>query len=105
MATDKKILLYYKDRCVRCRDLSRFIVWSSARAITRIPIEYDESIINFYDSQPRANGYPVLFLGHRPVYGVWVFLSVPVAILLSWAYKLSELFTKRKTYRHNEKGF
>lgn len=94
-ATQNKILLYYKDRCIRCRDFSRFIVWISGGTITRIPIEYDERIVNFYDQHPGANEYPVLFLGSRPVYGAWVFFSVPLAVFLSWIYKLNSILFKK----------
>jgi len=56
--------------------------------IKRIPLEVDDSIKLFFEDYPKAKGYPILFMGSKPVYNYWVFPAVPFAIVLSWFYTL-----------------
>jgi len=88
-----RILLYYQGYCAKCRILSKTVVVMSLNFIKRIPLERDESIKLFFEDYPKAKGYPILFLGSRPVYNYWVFPAVPLAIVLSWYYRVKALFT------------
>ena len=91
-----RILLYYQGYCTKCKILSKMVVIMSLNFITRIPLERDDSIRLFFEDYPRAQGYPILFLGSRPVYNYWVFPAVPLAIALSWYYRVEALFTSRR---------
>lgn len=92
-APRKRILLYYQGYCTKCKILSKLVVVMSLYFITRIPLERDDSIKLFFEDYPKAKGYPILFLGTKPVYNYWVFPAVPVAIVLSWYYRLKSVFT------------
>lgn len=92
-----RIVLYYQGHCAQCRVLSKIVVVMSLNFIKRIPIERSESIKVFYEDFPKAKGYPILFLGSRPVYNYWVFPAVPFAVLLSWFYSIKLLFMSKKT--------
>jgi hypothetical protein len=91
-----RIVLYYQGHCAQCRVLSKIVVVMSFYFIKRIPLERDESIKIFYEVFPKAQGYPILFLGSRPVYNYWVFPAVPVAVVLSWYYSLKLLLTPKR---------
>lgn len=88
------ILLYYQGYCTKCKILSKAVVLMSFNFIKRIPLERDASIKLFFEEYPKAKGYPILFLGSRPVYNYWVFPAVPVGIVLSWFYSAKALFRR-----------
>jgi hypothetical protein len=72
--------------------LSKIVVLMSFNFIKRVPLEKDDSIKLFFEDYPKAQGYPILFLGSKPVYNYWVFPAVPFAIVLSWFYRFTSLF-------------
>jgi hypothetical protein len=82
------IVLYYQGFCGKCRFLSKLVVLTSFNFIKRIPLERDDSIKLFYEDFPKAKGYPILFMGSRPVYNYWVFPAVPFAVVMSWYYSI-----------------
>ncbi|SDS99174.1 hypothetical protein SAMN05216490_2249 [Mucilaginibacter mallensis] len=86
-----RIVLYYQGYCKKCQILSKMVVLMSFNFIKRIPLEVDDSIKLFFDDYPKAKGYPILFLGSRPVYNYWVFPAVPFAIVLSWFYTVRSM--------------
>ncbi len=81
------MVLYYNERCRKCRDISKFVVFTSFKSIKRIPLSELDNIVEFYEQHPGAKGYPVLFIKEKPIYGGWVFLMVPYAILFGWFHK------------------
>lgn len=85
----KDIVLYYQGYCTKCKILSKAVVLLSFNFIRRIPLEEDASLKLFFEDYPKARGYPILFLGNRPVYNYWVFPAVPLGIVLSWYYRLT----------------
>jgi len=92
-----RIVLYYQGYCKKCQILSKMVVQMSFNFIRRIPLEVDDSIKLFFDDYPKAKGYPILFLGSRPVYNYWVFPAVPFAIVLSWFYTVRSMVLSEKT--------
>jgi hypothetical protein len=88
-----RIVLYYQGYCGKCKVLSKMVVLMSFNFIKRIPLERDDSIKLFFEDYPKAKGYPILFLGNKPVYNYWVFPAVPLAIVLSWFYSLRSFFS------------
>lgn len=86
------IVLYYQGYCTKCKILSKAVVLLSFNFIKRIPLEKDDSIRLFFEDYPKAKGYPILFLGSRPIYNYWVFPAVPLGILLSWFYRVRSVF-------------
>ena len=88
-----RIVLYYQGYCRKCQILSKLVVLMSFNFIKRIPLEKDDSIKLFFEDYPKAQGYPILFLGQQPVYNYWVFPAVPGAIVLAWFYALRRLFS------------
>ncbi len=91
-----RIVLYYQGYCPKCKILSKMVVLMSFNFIKRIPLEVDDSIKLFFEDYPKAKGYPILFLGSKPVYNYWVFPAVPFAIVLSWFYSIQALFKRNK---------
>jgi hypothetical protein len=87
----RRIVLYYQGYCGRCRLLSKIVVIMSLNFIKRVPLERAESLKLFFEEHPKARGYPILFLGSRPVYNYWVFPAVPLAVVLSWFYSIKFL--------------
>jgi hypothetical protein len=104
-AGHRRILLYYQGYCAKCRILSKTVVVMSLNFIKRIPLERDESIRLFFEDYPRAKGYPILFLGSRPVYNYWVFPAVPLAIVLSWYYRVRALFSTGDMAARQQPGY
>jgi hypothetical protein len=96
MPSNKRIILYYNELCGKCRDISKFVVITSLKSITRIPLGEWDAITAFYENHPKAKGYPVLFIKEKPIYGGWVFLCVPFAIVLGWWYHLQNLLCSKK---------
>jgi hypothetical protein len=80
----KKIVLYYQGGCRKCQIISLWVVRFSLNTITRIPLEREDSIKLFFEEYPKAKGYPILFLKGKPIYNYWVFLGVPIAVLIGW---------------------
>ena len=90
-----RILIYYQGYCGKCKILSKLVVLFSFNFVKRIPLEVDDSIKFFFEEYPKAKGYPILFLGTKPIYNYWVFPAVPFAIMLSWVYILQTLVRKK----------
>lgn len=88
-----RIVLYYQGYCTKCKILSKIVVLMSLSFIKRIPLERDDSIKLFFEDYPKAKGYPILFLGKKPIYNYWVFPMVPFAVVISWFYRVQSLFT------------
>ncbi|WP_299222380.1 hypothetical protein [uncultured Aquimarina sp.] len=91
-----RILIYYQGYCGKCKILSKLVVLLSFNFVKRIPLEVDDSIKLFFEDYPKAKGYPILFLGARPIYNYWVFPAVPFAIMLSWVYRIQMIFGKKQ---------
>lgn len=88
-----RLVLYYQGYCTKCKILSKIVVVMSLNFIKRIPLEREDSIKLFFEDHPKAKGYPILFIGDKPVYNYWVFPAVPIAIVLSWVYRIKSVFT------------
>ena len=92
-----RIVLYYQGYCKKCQILSKIVVVMSFNFIKRIPLEVDDSIKLFFEDYPKAKGYPILFMGSKPVYNYWVFAAVPFAIVLSWFYTLRSVILSERS--------
>lgn len=89
------IRLYYQGYCFKCKILSKMVVLMSFNFVKRVPLERDDSIRLFFEEYPKAQGYPILFLGERPIYNYWVFPAVPFAIILSWVYSIQNIVNRK----------
>ena len=92
----KRLVLYYQGYCRKCQIISKWVVGFSLGTITRIPLEREASIQIFFEEYPKAKGYPILFMFGKPIYNYWVFLGVPLAIVVGWFDAIRNLFIKQK---------
>lgn len=96
MTHGKRLVLYYQGYCRKCQIISKWVVACSLGTITRIPLEQAESLELFFEEYPKAKGYPILFIFGKPIYNYWVFLGVPLSILIGWFDAIKNLFVKTK---------
>jgi hypothetical protein len=92
--TGEQPLLLYAGSCQKCRLLSRLVVALSLNNIRRVPLEKPEWRKFYYEDFPQAKGYPVLFLGGRPVFGLRVFMLVPVTVVYGWMMAVNKRFRR-----------
>ena len=56
----------------------------SFNTIRRVPLERPEWEKFYWEDYPQARGYPVLFITGQPIFGVRVFLAVPLLLVKTW---------------------
>ena len=80
-------VLFYADRCGKCRILSWIVIKASLHLIQRIPMD-SAAALDFYQQHPEARGQLVLFhprfAEKKLAIGPWVYPLVPWVILRAW---------------------
>jgi len=96
-----RIVLFYQGSCSKCRFLAKLVTGMSLSVIKKVPIERKESLKFFFEDHPKARGYPILFINARPFYSGYVFLAVPLAIVMSWVNGVIKI-TRYSTKHYNK---